>query len=197
MPWINPIYWREETDVDKVKAYDEIGYRDLRPDQKLEWMSMMIGALNAVDLNRIEIDEKYIASLINLSQNNKTDWNMLDIFGESDSHRIIDNLNDLLMRFELQDAPEVPDLPLNVYTKINDIEKLLMMMYDKFFSHVELQNFITNEDEDFLTNSGEEFIVHDNMLEAYLMTNEDEEFMVNDKKYIVAQLIKIFSAQIP
>lgn len=185
MPWINPIYWREETDVDKVKAYDEIGYRDLRPEQKLEWMSMMIGALNAVDLNRIEIDEKYIASLINLRQNNKTDWNMLDIFGESDSHRIINNLNDLLMRFELQDAPEVPDLPLNVYTKINDIEKLLMMMYDKFFSHVELRNFITNEDDDFLTNSGEEFIVHDNMLEAYLMTNEDEEFMVNDKKYIV------------
>lgn len=183
--WITPVTNRKQYDVDKVKSYEEIGYINLTSEQKAEWLNKMIGALNDVDVNRIENNQEYIARLVNLSQENKKDWTMTDIFGVEDSRRVLDNLKSLLSKFELTDAPQLPELPLNVYTKINDIEKLLLMMYEKYFNRGKSYFFITNDGKDFLTDIGEEVIVHDIELETIFMTNDGKDFFVNEGQYIV------------
>ena len=96
--WITPINNRTQEDVDKVKMYDELGYENLDTSQQQEWISGMIGALNATDMNRIENNISYINELLSVrGETSKTDWTMLDIFGEQDAKRIIVQIKSLII----------------------------------------------------------------------------------------------------
>ena len=64
MAWITPIINRTQADVDLVIEYGNIGYNNLTPEQKAVWDAGMIGALNAKDLNRIELNIQYLANLL-------------------------------------------------------------------------------------------------------------------------------------
>lgn len=163
MAWSQPITDRTILDIDKLREYDEIGYSNLTEDQKSEWMLGMRGALNASDLNRIESNQEYILSLLSSQYplSFKTNWVMTDFVEESDEDRILSNLKTLMQPFDFDDQTVVPDKPLNQFDKINQIESIILQMYNKYNQHGDTirGNFATNQDESFITSDDQELNV--------------------------------------
>lgn len=159
MSWITPIIDRTQADVNLVLEYDNIGYNNLTPEQKAVWNAGMKGALNASDLNRIENNIQYLASILELyNLNIKTNWQISDVPRNNDFNRILSNLNALKDKFHLKydiSLPETPDLPLNSYEKINDIENILYIINQSF----NFVNFITSDGKVFVTSDGKIFMV--------------------------------------
>lgn len=160
MPFIQPITDRSILDIQKLQEYDEIGYKNLTTEQKNEWLSGMKGALNSSDLNRIESNQQYILNLLSNQYilTFKTNWLMTDFVEDSDENRILMNLKTLMQPFDFNEQTVVPDEPLNYFEKINQIESIILQMYDKYnergesirggFHTDQNETFITSDDED-------------------------------------------------
>lgn len=163
MPFIQPITDRTILDIDKLQEYDEIGYKNLTNDQKTEWLLGMKGALNASDLNRIESNQQYILSLLSTQYTLtfKTNWLMTDFVEDSDENRILSNLKTLMQPFNFEEEPQVPEKPLNYFEKINQIENIILQMYDKYNERGESirGGFLTDQDEPFITSDNEDLNV--------------------------------------
>ncbi|MGI6751077.1 MAG: hypothetical protein ACOX4U_00430 [Anaerovoracaceae bacterium] len=138
--WIPPIWWRTQADVDRVQSLNKriigSGWDSLAPEERTEWAAGLIGAWNADDINRVEIDTKYLSEKLlsygyGISNPNfKTDWMMADFPYSEEIERIRTNIELLEERYysqetELPNSLEKPD-----YKKINSIEKVLQEMYD-------------------------------------------------------------------
>lgn len=181
MPFIQPITDRSILDIQKLQEYDEIGYNNLTTEQKNEWLSGMKGALNSSDLNRIESNQQYIFTLLSNQYilTFKTNWLMTDFVEDSDENRILMNLKTLMQPFDFNEQTVVPDEPLNYFEKINQIENIILQMYDKYYSKIKYYEFQTDNGEDFLVDD-ENFIVNDNILRDGFLTNQDEPFITSD-----------------
>lgn len=181
MPFIQPITDRSILDIQKLQEYDEIGYKNLTTEQKNEWLSGMKGALNSSDLNRIESNQQYILNLLSNQYilTFKTNWLMTDFVEDSDENRILMNLKTLMQPFDFNEQTVVPDEPLNYFEKINQIENIILQMYDKYYSKIKYYEFQTDNGEDFLVDD-ENFIVNDNILRDGFLTNQDEPFITSD-----------------
>lgn len=181
MPFIQPITDRSILDIDKLQEYDEIGYKNLTTEQKNEWLSGMKGALNSSDLNRIESNQQYIFTLLSNQYilTFKTNWLMTDFVEDSDENRILMNLKTLMQPFNFEEEPQVPEKPLNYFEKINQIENIILQMYNKYYSKIKYYEFQTDNGEDFLVDD-ENFIVNDNILRDGFLTNQDEPFITSD-----------------
>ena len=159
MEWITPIIDRTQADVNLVLEYDNIGYNNLTPEQKAVWNAGMKGALNSSDLNRIENNIQFVASILELyNLNIKTNWQMSDIPINNDFNRILSNLNAVKDRAHERfgiNLPETPSLPLNSFEKINDIENILYIIYGNFT----FRSFITSDGKEFVTSDGKKFLV--------------------------------------
>lgn len=181
MAWTQPITDRTTLDIDKLQEYDEIGYKNLTNDQKAEWLLGMKGALNASDLNRIESNQQFILNLLSAQYalTFKTNWLMTDFVEDSDENRILMNLKTLMQPFNFEEEPQVPEKPLNYFEKINQIENIILQMYNKYYSKIKYYEFQTDNGEDFLVDD-ENFIVNDNILRDGFLTNQDEPFITSD-----------------
>lgn len=181
MPFIQPITDRSILDIQKLQEYDEIGYKNLTTEQKNEWLSGMKGALNSSDLNRIESNQQYILNLLSNQYilTFKTNWLMTEFVEDSDENRILMNLKTLMQPFNFDEQTVVPDEPLNYFEKINQIENIILQMYDKYYSKIKYYEFQTDNGEDFLVDD-ENFIVNDNILRDGFLTNQDEPFITSD-----------------
>ena len=181
MPFIQPITDRTILDIDKLQEYDEIGYKNLTTEQKNEWLIGMKGALNSSDLNRIESNQQFILNLLSAQYalTFKTNWLMTDFVEDSDENRILMNLKTLMQPFDFNEQTVVPDEPLNYFEKINQIENIILQMYDKYYSKIKYYEFQTDNGEDFLVDD-ENFIVNDNILRDGFLTNQDEPFITSD-----------------
>lgn len=181
MPFIQPITDRTILDIDKLQEYDEIGYKNLTTEQKNEWLSGMKGALNSSDLNRIESNQQYIFTLLSNQYilTFKTNWLMTDFVEDSDENRILMNLKTLMQPFNFEEEPQVPEKPLNYFEKINQIENIILQIYNKYYSKIKYYEFQTDNGEDFLVDD-ENFIVNDNILRDGFLTNQDEPFITSD-----------------
>lgn len=181
MPFIQPITDRSILDIQKLQEYDEIGYKNLTTEQKNEWLSGMKGALNSSDLNRIESNQQYILNLLSNQYilTFKTNWLMTDFVEDSDENRILMNLKTLMQPFNFEEEPQVPEKPLNYFEKINQIENIILQMYNKYYSKIKYYEFQTDNGEDFLVDD-ENFIVNDNILRDGFLTNQDEPFITSD-----------------
>lgn len=181
MPFIQPITDRTILDIDKLQEYDEIGYKNLTTEQKNEWLSGMKGALNSSDLNRIESNQQYIFTLLSNQYilTFKTNWLMTDFVEDSDENRILMNLKTLMQPFNFEEEPQVPEKPLNYFEKINQIESIILQIYNKYYSKIKYYEFQTDNGEDFLVDD-ENFIVNDNILRDGFLTNQDEPFITSD-----------------
>lgn len=181
MSFIQPITDRTILDIDKLQEYDEIGYKNLTTEQKNEWLSGMKGALNSSDLNRIESNQQYIFTLLSNQYilTFKTNWLMTDFVEDSDENRILMNLKTLMQPFNFEEEPQVPEKPLNYFEKINQIENIILQMYNKYYSKIKYYEFQTDNGEDFLVDD-ENFIVNDNILRDGFLTNQDEPFITSE-----------------
>lgn len=181
MPFIQPITDRSILDIQKLQEYDEIGYKNLTTEQKNEWLSGMKGALNSSDLNRIESNQQYILNLLSNQYilTFKTNWLMTDFVEDSDENRILMNLKTLMQPFNFDEEPQVPEKPLNYFEKINQIENIILQIYNKYYSKIKYYEFQTDNGEDFLVDD-ENFIVNDNILRDGFLTNQDEPFITSD-----------------
>lgn len=181
MPFIQPITDRSILDIQKLQEYDEIGYKNLTTEQKNEWLSGMKGALNSSDLNRIESNQQYILNLLSNQYilTFKTNWLMTDFVEDSDENRILMNLKTLMQPFDFDEQTVVPDKPLNYFEKINQIENIILQIYNKYYSKIKYYEFQTDNGEDFLVDD-ENFIVNDNILRDGFLTNQDEPFITSD-----------------
>lgn len=163
MPFIQPITDRTILDIDKLQEYDEIGYKNLTTEQKNEWLSGMKGALNSSDLNRIESNQQYIFTLLSNQYilTFKTNWLMTDFVEDSDENRILMNLKTLMQPFNFEEEPQVPEKPLNYFEKINQIESIILQMYDKYNERGESirGGFYTDQNETFITSDDEDLNV--------------------------------------
>lgn len=163
MPFIQPITDRSILDIQKLQEYDEIGYKNLTTEQKNEWLSGMKGALNSSDLNRIESNQQYILNLLSNQYilTFKTNWLMTDFVEDSDENRILMNLKTLMQPFNFNEQTVVPEKPLNYFEKINQIESIILQMYDKYNERGESirGGFYTDQNETFITSDDEDLNV--------------------------------------
>lgn len=163
MPFIQPITDRSILDIQKLQEYDEIGYNNLTTEQKNEWLSGMKGALNSSDLNRIESNQQYILNLLSNQYilTFKTNWLMTDFVEDSDENRILMNLKTLMQPFNFEEEPQVPEKPLNYFEKINQIENIILQMYNKYNERGESirGGFYTDQNETFITSDDEDLNV--------------------------------------
>lgn len=163
MPFIKPITDRSILDIQKLQEYDEIGYKNLTTEQKNEWLSGMKGALNSSDLNRIESNQQYILNLLSNQYilTFKTNWLMTDFVEDSDENRILMNLKTLMQPFNFNEQTVVPEKPLNYFEKINQIESIILQMYDKYNERGESirGGFYTDQNETFITSDDEDLNV--------------------------------------
>ena len=131
MAWETPIFDRTEEDVLKVITYDNIGYKYLTQEQKAEWDNGLKGALNYVDLNRIEGNIQHLFNIYGIvGITIKTNWNYTDIVTVNNFQRILNNIDRLRNTFKVYETtPNTPNIPINTYQKVNEIEKILYDMY--------------------------------------------------------------------
>ena len=126
--WFVFVYDREEKDVLRVKELNgKILDRTITSEEKEEWMAGIKGALNVLDLQRIEWNTRLIGEfeLLKLSMSVKS-WNYGDIPKVNDFVRILDNVQKIRDAWALMtDTPQVPEHQLNTYQKWNDIEKIM------------------------------------------------------------------------
>jgi len=133
--WFVFVYDREEKDVLRVKELNgKYLNRAITPEEKEEWMAGIKGALNVLDLQRIEWNTRLIGEFELLKLTVKTKgWKYGDIPKVSDFIRILDNVQKIRDAWALMSGtPNTPTLPLTTYQKWNDIEKI---MHDISFTY--------------------------------------------------------------
>lgn len=135
LTYIKPIFDRAETDILKLKYFFSKGYKNLTADEKNEWLNTNFkGALNVSDLNRIEQNMSVLADMLGTQVQTKV-WQETDIPTNNDFKRIKDNLIKIRnLSLVHSSTPQVPDLPWNLYQKINDIEKIISDIYKIYSS---------------------------------------------------------------
>ena len=98
--WIDPVFDRKEADV---------------------LLKRKKGKLSYDDLNRIENNLAYISNKIGLRYVQK-DWTSRSLPKQSDMIKILAALSEMCEIVSNVNVPSIPEIPLNHYEKINDIE---------------------------------------------------------------------------
>ncbi|MDR1101691.1 MAG: hypothetical protein LBL34_04995 [Clostridiales bacterium] len=93
------------------------------------------GARNASDLNRVGSNMIILQNLLLqygyvISIQPKTDWLKSDVPRMADIQSILNQIDILRETFTvLATTPDTPEIPINLYSKMNDIERILEDMY--------------------------------------------------------------------
>lgn len=133
--WFVFVYDRTQKDVLRVVELNEKYLnRTITEEEKEEWISGIKGALNVLDLNRIEWNTRLIGEfeLLRLSVRTRS-WKQGDLPRASDFVRILDNVQRVRSAWAvMSDTPQTPEQPLTAYQKWNDIERI---MHDIVFTY--------------------------------------------------------------
>lgn len=90
------------------------------------------GARNLEDWNRIATNSQYLIDMLidlkysidNITQ--KSDWIKTEFPNPTDIQKILDDTQRLKNAFYVKpNTPQVPTIPINHYSKLNDIEKII------------------------------------------------------------------------
>lgn len=133
--WQEPIIDRTQADVDEVLALKDIGWNRMSAEQKAKWTSGMKGALNESDLNRIENNIHLLSDVLELSLVTH-EGSIPYIPNASYWSNLLGNVKAIREAWSRhQSTPEVPTMPVNTYEQINNIEKILLDIYNILMSN--------------------------------------------------------------
>ena len=128
--WRTPIVDRTQADVDEVNALKGIAWDDMTETQKTAWSKGLKGALNESDLERIENNIHLLSEVLELGLITY-DGSIPYIPNLSYWSNLILNVSTIRTSYSVHsDTPQVPDEPINRYEKVNDIEKILLDIYE-------------------------------------------------------------------
>lgn len=127
--WIEPVTNRTQADVNRVKELAVKSWDAMTSQEKTEWSNGLKGALNKADLERIETNIHLLSEVLELGLTthendipvipNITYWNNL-----------LTNVQSIRESYSIHfDTPLTPARPINEFSKVNDIEKILLDVY--------------------------------------------------------------------
>lgn len=125
---------RDQSDVDKITALSKKRWADFTDEEKRYWYSVVKGAYNDEDMNRVEWAMEYIAQMLRSSGASvqlKTEgkiWPEESLLPESETLDYLDDIATLKSAITL--PASTPDVPLDMedfsLDEANDIEKILL-----------------------------------------------------------------------
>lgn len=130
LPWF--VFDRTKEDVERVKALHQKGWDNLSEEEKAEWLAGMKGSLNKSDLKRNENNIAIIAKLLKIDVSTYQ-GRIPELPDTTYFANLLYNVQ--LLRnagYVRADTPKVPEQPINVYQKMNDIEKILHDIYSVY-----------------------------------------------------------------
>ncbi len=126
--WQQAVTDRAQSDVERVLELLEKGWRNFTEDEKAEWSDGMKGALNISDLERIQNNIQLLSDVLELDLNVPA---VPDVPNETFYNAVISNTASIRSAYCIHTTtPETPAAPLNTYSKWNDIERILMDVYE-------------------------------------------------------------------
>ena len=133
LEWIQPVTDRSQSDVSRLLELLKKGWDDFAADEKTEWTAGMKGALNRSDMQRIQNNTQLLSEVLELKL----------AVADAPDHPNEQFLTSVLANTEIirnaymihSDTPETPQMPVNTYQKLNDIEKILNDVYSILMSN--------------------------------------------------------------
>ena len=126
--WVDAVTDRSSRDVERVKELLEKGYKYFTAEEREEWSGDMKGALNTSDLIRIQNNVQLLSDVLEI------DLMVFDVPDLPDVvfyNQMIENVEAIRNAYCIHvNTPKTPEAPLNTYTKWNDIEKILLDVYE-------------------------------------------------------------------
>lgn len=114
MAWITPVTDRTQADVTARNAK---------------------GTLNASDLARIDGNLQVLAQELGVEIPAGKDWTAADVPRAGDYQRILDSTEAVKEALSAPGGlPELPELPLNLFSKYNTIEEIHLLLHNRYLA---------------------------------------------------------------
>ena len=131
--WGDAVTDRTLKDVERVKELLEKGYKYFTPEEKTEWSGDLKGALNTSDLVRIQNNIQLLSDVFELDV---IADDIPELPDETFYDQMIVNVESIRNAYCIyEETPRTPEAPLNTYSKWNDIEKILLDVYQILLSN--------------------------------------------------------------
>lgn len=126
---ITPITNRTKNDVDRVKELFDKGWNNFSDEEKEEWISGLKGSANRSDFERIENNVQLLSDVLELDL--QTYFGKVpDVIKEDYINTLLYNVDSIRNAYaKYDDTPQTPK-KANVYTELNDIERILLDIYE-------------------------------------------------------------------
>ena len=128
--WQEPIMDRTQADVDRLKELRAIGYDGMTAAERQEYCSYHKGALNKVDLERIENNVQILLDVLEIDSQSAVGavptWP-----AESYYRQLHSNVTAIRAGYYIHtDTPPVPPLPWTTWQAWNEVERILADVYE-------------------------------------------------------------------
>ena len=126
--WKNAVTDRTQSDVECVRELLKKGWQSFTEEEKETWQSGLKGALNRIDLERIQNNVQLLSDVLELDL---VVEEVPEIPKENFYNIMVTNVEAIRKAYCIHvDTPLTPQTPLNTYQKWNDIEKILLDVYE-------------------------------------------------------------------
>lgn len=126
--WQQAVTDRAQSDVDRVLELLEKGWQNFTDDEKTEWSDGMKGAINTSDLERVQNNIQLLSDVLELDLIVPAVPELPNCTFYSS---VVNNTESIRNAYCIHAmTPETPEVPLNTYSKWNDIERILSDVYE-------------------------------------------------------------------
>lgn len=133
LPWKNAVTDRTQSDVERVLELLKKGWQSFTYEEKEAWRKGLKGALNRADLERIQNNVQLLSDVLEL---NLVVEDIPEIPKANFYNTLAVNVEAIRNAYCIHsDTPPTPQAPLNTYQKWNDIEKILLDVYEILLSN--------------------------------------------------------------
>ena len=128
--WITPVTDRTQEDVDRVRALISKGWGSMTDEEKEEYSAGLKGCLNRGDMERIENNIQILLDVLEIDSESHV-CSIPGFPAENYFEDMKNNVAAIRAGYCIHsDTPPVPELPYNTWAAYNDIEKILLDVYE-------------------------------------------------------------------